>query len=552
MWRPVYQAAAAAPKAMASCLRLRVSCRTMARTRERSLLLPTVLGIVVLALVVLGTVLYRSSFELDHLRERSVVEATLSVANEKADRLEKSIIEQDNALVDLTFGENIERFGQRWLSVPVSQTPSVRAALLIDISLPSHEVLAFASRAPGPDDDSFRRLLFGQFWSKLDLAPAAPGALGLKHLHTSVGESNYLISYLVRATSQGLELLVLWHDVPRIVHDLFPRLYSAEAGPPSRVNVVDAHGRIVYGPPLGHGALTLGRQFATTLYKWRVNVSMSAAETLASEVEQRRLLEMALVGASSVVVLVGLLVSAIAAFRERKLAELKSEFVANVSHELKTPLSLVRMFSEMLLSGRAPADKQKQYLEIIVTESERLTALIDNVLDFARVDRGEGSFALASTPLAETLARAVDICRPRAERQGVVLELSLPEGSTDTLVDERAVEIAVINLIDNALKYAPRSQAVRIALLRDVRYFSIVVEDDGPGIPVGQRKRIFERFVRGVQEAGQAQRGSGIGLSLVAQIAQAHGGRAWVEEAKWARGARFVMTLRATTADSAR
>jgi two-component system phosphate regulon sensor histidine kinase PhoR len=521
----------------------------MARTRERSLLLPTVLGIVVLALVVLGTVLYRSSFQLDHLRERSVVEATLSVANEKADRLEKSIIEQDNALLDLTYGEGVDRFGQRWLSVPVSQTPSVRAALLVDVSLPSHEVLAFASRAPGPDDDAFRRLLLGQFWARLDLTPPATGTAGLKHLHTSVGESNYLVSYVLRGAAQGSQLIVLWHDVPRIVHDLFPRLYSGdagEAGQPSRVNVVDARGRIVFGPPLSRGALTLGRQFATTLYKWRVNVSMSAAETLASEVEQRRILEMTLVGASSLVVLLGLLVSAVAAFRQRKLAELKSEFVANVSHELKTPLSLVRMFSEMLLSGRAPADKQKQYLEIIVTESERLTALIDNVLDFARVDRGQGSFDLLRAPLAETVARAVDICRPRAERQGVALELKLPDGATDTLVDERAVEIAVINLVDNALKYAPRSQAVRIVLAREGRSFSIAVEDDGPGIPEGERKRIFERFVRGRQEAGQAQRGSGIGLSLVAQIAQAHGGRAWVEDAKWTHGARFVMTLRAT------
>lgn len=520
----------------------------MARTRERSLLLPTVLGIVVLALVVLGTVLYRSSFQIDHLRERSVVEATLSVANEKADRLEKSIIEQDNAVLDLTEGEEALAFGKRWLSVPVSQTPSVRAALLVDASLPSREVLAFASRAPGPDDDAFRRLLLGQFWSKLDLSPPAVGSAGLKHLHTSVGESNYLVSYVLRVTERHTHLVVLWHDVPRIVHDLFPRLYSGEAGPASRVNVVDARGRIVYGPPLSRGALTLGRQFATTLYKWRVNVSMSAAETLASEVEQRRILEMTLVGASSIVVLLGLVVSAVAAFRERKLAELKSEFVANVSHELKTPLSLVRMFSEMLLSGRAPADKQKQYLEIIVTESERLTALIDNVLDFARVDRGQGSFELLLTPLGETVSRAVDICRPRAERQGVSLDLSLPEESTETLVDERAVEIAVVNLIDNALKYAPGSRAVRITLLRDGRYFSIAVEDDGPGIPAGERKRIFERFVRGAQEAGKAQRGSGIGLSLVAQIAQAHGGRAWVEDARFAHGARFVMTLRAIAA----
>lgn len=532
----------------------------MVATRERSLLLPVVLGIVVVALAVLGTVLYRSSFQIDHLRERSVVEATLSVANEKADRLEKSIIQQDNALLGLTEDESIERFGQRWLSVPVAQTPSVRAALLVDLSGPAREVVGFASRAPGPDDDSFRRLLLGLFWGHLELSGQEEPVL--RHLHTSVGETNYLVSYVPRRVGDALHLLVLWHDVPRIVHDLFPRLYplgshyassqnlgAADAGDESdessRMNVVDARGLIVYGPPLGRGALTLGRQFATTLYKWRVNVSMAAAETLASEVEQRRLLEMMLIGASSLVVLVGLLVSAVAAIRERNLADLKSEFVANVSHELKTPLSLVRMFSEMLLSGRAPPEKQKQYLEIIVSESERLSGLIDNVLDFARAGRGQTSFSLHSAELGETLGRAVDVCRARAERQGVALEVELPEGPHVTDLDDRAIEIAIINLIDNALKYAPGSRVVRIGLERSGQKYEVFVEDEGPGIEPSQRKRIFERFVRGEHQAGAAQRGSGIGLSLVAQIAQAHGGRAWVEDSRSGVGARFVMSLRA-------
>lgn len=513
----------------------------MASAREKTAFIPLVFGVVV-ALVVLGTIMYRSSFQLGQLRERSVVEATLSVANEKADRLEKRIIEQDNTVRELTEGESLSRFGARWLAVAATQTPSIRAAVLINLDEPSHEVVAYASRAGGPDDDVFRRMLLVHFLRKMKLGGDEPTEL--RHLHTSVGEKNYLLSHWETRPSGQHFLVVLWHDVPRIVHDIFPRLYSGEAGQPSRVNVVDAKGRIIFGPPLSRGALTLGRQFATTLYKWRVNVSMAAAETLAAEVEQRRLLEMALVGLSSLIVVVGLLVSVLAAVRERKLAALKSEFVANVSHELKTPLSLVRMFSEMLLSGRAAPEKQRQYLEIIVAESERLSALIDNVLDFARVDRGESSYTFELASLEEAVGRAVDICRPRAERQGVSLELRvLRDLDTSALIDERAIEIGVVNLIDNALKYAAGTRRVLITIDRDGRHWVIAVEDEGPGIPPSQRRRIFERFVRGTHEAGEKMRGSGIGLSLVAQIAQAHGGRAWVETADGG-GARFLISIR--------
>lgn len=511
----------------------------MAWSRERAVIVPLV-GVVVLAVIVLATIMFRSSFQLEQLRERSIVEATLSLANDKADRLEKRIIEQDNAVATLTEGEAALRFGQRWLMAAPAQTPTIRALLLIDLESPAREVVGFASRAPGGDDDSFRRVLLYQLWPELKLGGSDPEEL--RHLHASIEEKSYLISHFERREEGQRRLVVAWHDVPRIVHELFPRLYEAASGPPNRVNVVDSEGRIVFGPPLSRGALTLGRQFATTLYKWRVNVSMVAAEELAVEVERRRLLEMGLVALSSLVVIGGLIIIMIAAARERRLAMLKSEFVANVSHELKTPLSLVRMFSEMLLSGRAPEAKQQQYLEIIVKESERLSALIDNVLDFARMERRNEAYEFQKVDIREPVARAVDVCRPRAERQSIPLELDLRvDGDTTTELDERALEIALINLIDNALKYAPGSERISVTVSRDGDKFRIAVTDGGVGIPRDQRKKIFDRFVRG-KTTSEGVRGSGIGLSLVAQIAEAHKGKAWVEEAPGG-GARFVMTL---------
>ncbi len=511
----------------------------MAWSRERSVLLPLVGGVVVAVLVLAG-IMFRSSFQMERLRERSVVEATLSVANDKADRLEKRIIEQDNAVSALTENEDPLDFGARWLEAAAGQTPTVRAVLLVDLDEPSREVIGFSSRAPGGDDDVFRRVLLQRLWPELQLGGADSGEL--RHLHTTVDQQSYLVSHWERKIAGNRQLIVAWHDVPRIVHELFPRLYSG-GDQANRVNVVDAEGRIVFGPPLSRGGLTLGRPFATTLYKWRVNVSMSAARELAEAVERRRILEMVLVALSSVVVIFGLIIIIIAAARERRLAMLKSEFVANVSHELKTPLSLVRMFSEMLLSGRAAPEKQQQYLEIIVNESERLSALIDNVLDFARMERRTEAYDFRSVDIVETVSRAVDVCRPRAERQHIPLVLSdqVPQDRT-AKIDERAVEIAMINLIDNALKYAPKSEKISIEVAKQGEAFELSVTDGGPGIEPSQRRKIFERFVRG-RALAEGVRGSGIGLSLVAQIAQAHGGEAWVENVATG-GARFVMSVK--------
>ena len=206
---------------------------------------------------------------------------------------------------------------------------------------------------------------------------------------------------------------------------------------------------------------------------------------------------------------------------ERRLAALKSDFVANVSHELKTPLASVRMFGEMLLSRRvASEDKRREYLQIVVGEAERLTNLLDNVLDFARAERGKTAYDFAEGDVGEAVAGAVDSLRYRAEQLGVELQARVQPSRA--VFDARAVELAVMNLLDNALKYAKGTQAVRVSVApgspsaaegrSGVR---IRVEDQGPGIDPGEQERIFDRFVRGRGAYEQHVRGSGIGLALV-------------------------------------
>jgi two-component system phosphate regulon sensor histidine kinase PhoR len=252
------------------------------------------------------------------------------------------------------------------------------------------------------------------------------------------------------------------------------------------------------------------------------------------------MLELVMVVLSCVVIVLGVATILLAAARDRRMSALKSEFVANVSHELKTPLALVRMFGEMLQSGRVASEaKRQEYLDIIVGESERLSSLIENVLDFARVERGRQAYDFADGSVGEAVSKAVNVYRHRAESEGVALAADIAPDLPRTRIDDRAIQLAVINLVDNALKYAPGSGTVTVRVRSENGAGeSIVVRviDRGPGVPVEDRERIFERFVRGVAGrepgSGRPVRGSGIGLALVKHIAESHGGRAWVESAR--------------------
>src|SRR4029079_4575549 len=156
--------------------------------------------------------------------------------------------------------------------------------------------------------------------------------------------------------------------------------------------------------------------------------------------------------------------------------------------------------------------------------SERLTALIENVLDFAKVERGKAAYEFAPGHVGDVVARAVEIYRYRAEREGMEVSLQIAESLPESSIDARALELAVINLLDNAFKYAKDGGRVDVEVERAGAMVHVRVSDRGPGIDPEDRERISERFVRG-RNAGETRvRGSGIGLALVKHIAESHGG----------------------------
>jgi two-component system phosphate regulon sensor histidine kinase PhoR len=330
------------------------------------------------------------------------------------------------------------------------------------------------------------------------------------------------------------------------VHEIMPRLYRDLDRGNSRMNVVDEESRIIFGPPIKGGEFTVGRPFPTTLYNWRVQMALTTAEELGQKVERQRFIEILMVGFAGLIAVAGVAIVVIASVKERRLAALKSDFAANVSHELKTPLSLIRMFGENLLAERIKNDdKRRQYLQIIVSESERLTALIENVLDFAKVERGKAAYEFALGNLGEVVARAVEVYRYRAEREGIEVALTIADRLPRALIDARAVELAVLNLLDNAFKYAKDGGRVDIDVQPADRGVDVRVSDRGPGILPEEQDRIFERFVRGRHAGEQRVRGSGIGLALVKHIAESHGGSIRVESPTLedGRGSAFILSI---------
>ena len=383
-------------------------------------------------------------------------------------------------------------------------------------------------------EEEFRRLLIRRLLPDINLGNQPDNEL--HHLHREYNAQSYLVSYWQRPVGARRYIIVAWHDIGRIVKDTLPELFGEAPAAVSRLNVVDEQGRIIYGPPLRSGEFTVGVKFPTTLYNWHLQVSPAGGEEIARSVQSRKTLELVFVTLSLVVIVTGVLTILLAVERERRLNALKTDFVANVSHELKTPLALVRMFAELLQSGRvANEDKRKEYLDIIVNESERLSNLIENVLDFARVERGRSAYEFAvvsGEDVARMVQRAVQVLRYRAEREHVKLETDIAEGLPSCRVDERALQLAIINLVDNAIKYGcagvdEGSNVVNVKVTERDGSLSIAVIDEGPGIASSEKERIFERFVRGSAARdgrdGTPVRGSGIGLALVKHIAESHG-----------------------------
>jgi len=208
---------------------------------------------------------------------------------------------------------------------------------------------------------------------------------------------------------------------------------------------------------------------------------------------------------------------------EMEIARLKSEFVSNVSHELRTPLSIIRMFAETIELDRLESDRERiEFCKIIRRESERLTHIIENFLDISRLEVGQREYIFESMNLNEIIENILNIYRFHIENRGFKLESNLSDKILRIKGDKESLVEVLINLLDNAMKYSERDKHIAVRTLSDNGKIILEVEDRGIGIPEEAIDRIFNKFYRVPRQKGEKQKGTGLGLTLVKNIVDAH------------------------------
>jgi signal transduction histidine kinase len=306
--------------------------------------------------------------------------------------------------------------------------------------------------------------------------------------------------------------------------------------------------------------------------QWVLRLCLADPARLFAEQRQRTLLFGGLIVASALAAIFGLAAARGAFYRQLRLGALKSNFVSSVSHELRSPIASVRLMAESLESGKiADRAKQQEYFRFIGQECRRLSSLIENVLDFSRIEQGRKQYEFEPTDLVALARETLKLMEISATERQVKLALAIAEADIQTLstapvVDGKAIQQALVNLIDNAMKHSPKGQTVTLGLeLRGTKAegrrkkeegrgpefhpssfilhpFCIWVEDHGDGIPTEDHQRIFERFYRRGSELRRQTQGVGIGLSIVKHIVEAHGGQVLVRSAA-GQGSRFTIEL---------
>ena len=478
-------------------------------------------------------------------------------AEKSSSRSKASLMENNQQLAEVVIGKVQDRIdrvdgdlfeGIEWndpaLDPPASfeLPPGVESVAVLDAGL------RIRSLVPAPDQARRRRELErwasyvkGLEWKSLQpWTPSHPG--NFRHLHQLFEGKSVLIAYASKKTDDGHDYYVAAKlNVGLLAKDWIPDAMDDIPVGHRRVVILDEVARPIFGEPQPATQFQYESSFGKTLYAWRIQITPSDVAELLKQADTERLLGRLLVPVSLVIFAVGLSVLWLSVRAERRGAQLRSDFIANVSHELKTPLSLIRMYGELLATGKYKGDAMgREYAGIITREAERLSHLIDNVLDFARLERGKASYHFAEGHLEEVVERALDVFRHRLEKEKLRLRTEIETNLPPVRMDEGAMTLVLLNLVDNAVKYAGDGGEVSVRLRRVPGAVALSIADRGAGIGPDEQRRIFERFYRADSARARNVRGSGIGLALVKHIAEAHGGRVDVESAP-GRGATFTV-----------
>jgi signal transduction histidine kinase len=269
----------------------------------------------------------------------------------------------------------------------------------------------------------------------------------------------------------------------------------------------------------------VAEEISEMLPRWEVAAYLTDPDVISSRAQVATSVMWMLILILFVSIVAGGVLVARSTYAQMRLAQQRTSFVANVSHELKTPLTSIRMFAEMLRDGRQPDEqKQKQYLDIMSAETERLTRLVNNVLDFSRMERGEKRYSIRTVDLAALSAGVVESQRTRLEHNGFEVMFSGPEEALMVRADDEALKQALVNLLSNAEKYSTDVRRIEVSAGREEGAAVVRVGDRGIGVPAAKADIIFKEFYRIDDTLTSKVKGAGLGLTIARRIIRDQGG----------------------------
>jgi signal transduction histidine kinase len=328
-----------------------------------------------------------------------------------------------------------------------------------------------------------------------------------------------------------------------LIRDYFEKEF-ANPNQASVIRVSEPDGTILYETaPTPDDRFEVKRVMSTASFAGLRLFLRNKDRSFEREVRRGAILKAALIGMVDLMLLGGLYLVYTNVQREVRLARLKSDFVANVSHELKTPLALIRLFAETLELGRVPnAERTREYYRVINKESHRLTQLINNILDFSRIEAGRKEYRFATVDVCRIVDEVLEAYRFPIEQQGFTLEVVFAEEVPEVQGDAEALSQALLNLLNNAIKYSREDKRIRVEVSAKEGKVIVSVTDHGIGVAKADHKRIFEKFYRAEDSLVHETKGSGLGLALVSHIMEAHGGSVELQSAP-GRGSTFILAL---------
>jgi signal transduction histidine kinase len=342
-------------------------------------------------------------------------------------------------------------------------------------------------------------------------------------------------------------------NLARLRERIFPSLlHHLKASEAVVLAILDNDGNYVIGTAKPHAASVAIEALDSPFKFWQVGVFLDNAGPAALPNGFSAILSLWLISLLIFSIFAGAFIFIRYARRQAHLSELKSTFVSRVSHELRTPLTSIKMLAEHLemqwrQTGAATKPdfraRTQQYLSVIRRESDRLGRLIENVLDFSKIERGVKQYAFEYEMPAVVLQKAVDSFRPYAEAQGFIIKTQIDGALPELLLDADGMTQAILNLLGNAVKYSETEKIIAVRAFRERNHVCVEIEDRGIGISAAQISSIFNEFYRIDQKLNSKRQGGvGLGLTLVKHIVQAHGGTITVRS-KEGKGSTFIVTL---------